>query len=147
MIKAFEHWSGPLFAHVSLVKGDPDPVIRTEEKDTVVQAVNAELADTVTLVAAVAKTLVCLERDRSPADKLDVAFLIHLSGERSFEKALKRCAPEGREFVLVVGGRSEETVAGVTSRLLKGLEVEEDFPEDEKVRRRVLPRVSLPSLK
>jgi len=146
IVRRFDHWGGSLYAHVSVVLGDPEPVIDTEVKDTVVQAVNVRFADAPTLMGALARTFLCLERGSSPAEKPDVAFLIHLSGERSFRRALDECAPEGDEFVLVVGGREEERVKEVLSSL-PDFDVIEEFPEKEEIRRERLPRVSLPSLK
>ncbi len=146
IVRRFDHWSGSLHAHVSMVLGDPKPVIEIEVRNTVVQAVSARFADTPTIMGALARTFLCLERGSSPAEKPDVAFLIHLSGERSFRKALDECAPGDDRFVLVVGGREVGSVRKALSSL-PDLNVIEEFPKDEKARLERLPRVSLPSLK
>ncbi|WP_456483399.1 KEOPS complex subunit Cgi121 [Methanopyrus kandleri] len=128
MILKFDHWSGPLYLHCSIRRGDPRRIIERSSTGVIIQAISTEYADYRVIASAACRAIRAFESDRNLARFLDLEFLVRLTGTRQIREAIDRAEP-GDEFVLVVASRDRKKVRGVLKELEGEAEELEEFPE------------------
>ncbi len=134
MIRRLEHWSGPLYLHCSLRRGDPEPIIEASVPDAIVQAVSRRYADHRLAASAAVRALRAHEENRGLARSLDLEFLLRLLGTRQISEAVKRAAPD-RTFTAVVASREKERVEEGLKKIEETSEILEAFPERDDLKR------------
>ncbi|WP_457619717.1 KEOPS complex subunit Cgi121 [Methanopyrus sp.] len=127
MIRKFDHWSGPLYLHCSIRKGDPHTVIERSSSGVIIQAISTEYADYRVIASAACRAIRAFESGRNLARSLDLEFLVRLTGTRQIREAISRAEP-GDDFVLVVASRDREKVRKVLEELEEETERLEEFP-------------------
>ncbi len=135
MIRRLEHWSGELYFHCSLRRGDPEEIIETSVPDTILQAVSREFADHRLAASAAVRAIRAHEEGKNLARSLDLEFLLRLLGTRQISEAVKKAAPD-RTFMAVVASREKERVEeGVKKVEEASEECLEEFPERDDFKR------------